>query len=171
MCHEFPITHLYQLGCQSPLVLSWMSSPPPFPCCAHRNKLSLPKRAYHQAGKCWCLYVQFLLDRFLTQITAILSSQHIQIKQELLQIVDNLKFQKRIYIVHASASTEAELMSSQEHPSPVWHLEAGGRIRNDNYTYLDTSRTQKTACLQMRTYITVVNLKGKKLMMEALYCS
>ena len=63
MCHEFPITHFHQLGCQSPLVLSWMSSPPPFPCCAHRNKLILPQRAYHQAGKCWVFYVQLLLDR------------------------------------------------------------------------------------------------------------
>lgn len=169
MCHEFPITHLHQLGCQSPLVLSWMSSPPPFPCCAHKNKLILPKRAYHHSGICSFFMSSFCWTEFLTQITATPSSQHIQIKQALLQIVNNLRFQKKIYIMHLSRVHWSRIDElSRASTSPLWHLEAGGRILNDNYSQTPAEHTKQYVC--KCTLIYHLWIGRKNTMMDALHC-
>lgn len=148
MCHEFPITHFHQLGCQSPLVLSWMSSPPPFPCCAHRNKLILPQRAYHQAGKCWVFMSSFHWTEFLTPVTATPSFQHIQIKPELPQIVNNSRFQKRIYIVHLPSVhwSRIDELSRAIPPPP---LTSGSRWENSKWWL----RSLKTPAEHTNQYI------------------
>lgn len=123
---------------------------------AYSSKRSLPpgrQMLVFMSGFCW--------TEFLTQITAIPVSQHIQINQGLPQIVGNLRFQKRIYIMHLPSvhwSRNDEL--SRAIHLPLWHLEAGGRILNDNYTQTPAEHRKKSMSANA-CWCTSCNLGGK----------